>query len=205
MNPIILALIGLPLFAGIILRFALHKSETLALNATISIVVMILIGIGYGFATYSDPHPFFLANAPRICFAGVLLLPLVAAWLAWLQGEPWGSASMGCGMFVWWGILMFLYVLVAPFPQTMAAISVVLLLILLACANALLGTISAGFSLSAALHSLFFHGSFHYISIWKDVFEFLDIQSTPVKLLVIAVVIVSGSAEPLHKLVEDSS
>ena len=55
MNPIVLALIGLPLVLGVYLRFRRFNAEILIINVQVTSLVMLTVGIGYSFMTFYSP------------------------------------------------------------------------------------------------------------------------------------------------------
>jgi hypothetical protein len=202
MNPLVLALIGLPLFLGIVIRFAYFKREILAMNMALTSAVLIIIWIGYAFMTFASPNRFLLENGIYLCILGTVLLPAFIFTGVKLE-DP--GVEVGCGVFLLYMFPLVVLVSIGAAVQAehaLAAAAAFVLLLLIGCLNSLLGSIAAGFSISAAVHSFVTTGTFHYISIWKDIFELMDIESTPMKLVVLGVVIVAGSAEPLSDLAE---
>jgi hypothetical protein len=86
-------------------------------------------------------------------------------------------------------------------PTMMVDFIVVVSAIFLLCgigvANALLGTIGAGFTISATIHAFISGGSVDTIFIWKEIFEFLNVSSFPIKILVLIFSAFLGAAEAI--------
>jgi hypothetical protein len=195
-NPFLFALVGLPLVLGVYLRFKRHNRSALIESARVTAVVFLAVGIGYAFAHFDNPRFLFTELGTLICGMGAFLLPIVLFWLVedFDEGMMWTSWLVAAMALLFAGLL--------GQQQIIAAAAAVLLLLAAGLMNALLGTIAAGFALSAAAHSLATTGTLDYVFLWKDVFEFFEIASTPMKILVLSASGVVGAVEAIRSFME---
>ncbi|MDX2299988.1 MAG: hypothetical protein NW204_09705 [Xanthomonadaceae bacterium] len=198
MNPILLALIGLPLLAGIYMRFALFDGEKLLLNIGVSSLVFLAVGIGYLFWTYSAPKAFFVGITDAIWAAMQFALVLIL-WLAAIAKGKIRAAYIFLVVLTFMLIIV-LYVPPRNFPMATYCANVLIAFVVIAITNAILGTIAAGFTISATIHSYLTGSGLPDVYLWKDVFEFLEISSQPMRLLLLVAAALTSSAEAISDL-----
>jgi hypothetical protein len=199
MNPVVLALIGFPLLAGFYVRFKHFDANALRLNIKVTTLVLLAVGVGYGFMTYRNPKPFFIVNTPSILLWGHLVLAIALCAVE-------TSMTSRQRVYVVPGIAVSATSVVLAIGQgytgILPTLAAIFMLCLLGLANSLLGPISAGFAISSAIHTLVVNGDFNGIFLWKDIFEFFDISSTPMKLLILVAAGLAGAVEALRSFFE---
>ena len=203
LNPFALALVGAPILLGIYLRIRFRNKEVLKANAIITSLVMLTVAIGYSLNRFQNPEPFFVTLAPTIFLLGAVGLPLVA--LVKIADQGWGCRTyIGSCL---WGLILLAVTFFAisnngtPF---LAPVAVITVFCLAGLANVYLGPVAAGFSIAMTLNSYFTTGTLDYVYVWNDIFEFLNISSFPLKVMVLTASALCGSAELLAALREHS-
>lgn len=207
MHPLTLALIGLPLYAGVLARFAFAKEKFFLLSLVLSSQLFLVVGIGYVFANYEKPRAFILDHKVATLTTGLLVGPFVLILIAdfitrWrrIKVASEDVDFVGSAFFVAY-IGMWIFCESRNSEQPIGAFATVMFFLILGAVNSVLGPIASGFSFSAAVHSYFATGSLDYIPIWKTVFEMLDIETAPLKLTVLVLSIAVSAVEPVASAV----
>lgn len=199
LNPLILALIGIPTVLGFYLRFFRFNGTALELNAKVSLIVYLTIAIGYCFIKFDNPNVFFEKNNFLVLkiFITIFFLFLIPIFS---DAEP----PLGCI-----AIMMLFYVVynldgIIPTYAIKYSISIstVILFCLFGLANCLLGSIISGFTISAAIHSYFITGTLDNIFVWKEIFEFVEISNAPIKFMILAGTAFGGASELIYSYFE---
>ena len=193
-NPLVLAAIGLPFLVGIVLRVTHFNPRALELSVTVSVAVFFTIATGYLFWTFSSPTDFIVQNGRYIgvifCFASCGLM------LHDKEMEVWQGLLVGPAIF----LLLWIWLPQVGWAKPSYCINVLTIFVGIGLAQALLGTIASGFTLSTVVHSLTLGHGFPNMFFWKDVFEFLHVSSAPVMIVILILVNLGSVAELLHKL-----
>lgn len=216
MNPIVLAVIGLPVLAGFYLRFTRFDYDRMIASARIQAFVFLAVGVGYVFMTSSAPRPFFMLSWTSMVLCAIsfavfyfCMLPAVDTFSSSggffrRAGEFIVFSLFLAGLFylpivlliLWWGLQYF--------GLTIAAytMNVLYVFILFGIANALSGTIAAGFTISASIHAFVIGEGLPDVYIWKDIFEFFDISSAPIKFLLLIAMTLASAGEAISSFFE---
>ncbi|MDR4469873.1 MAG: hypothetical protein MRJ68_16510 [Nitrospira sp.] len=216
MNPIVLALIGFPVLAGIYFRFTLFDYDRMIASARIQGLVFLAVGVGFVFMTSTDPNPFFTSSWTSMILCGISfvvcyfsIIPAVDA-LSFSDGfvnkvAEFIAASLFLTglfclpfvlLFLWWGLQYFGFITAA---YTM---NVLYVFILFGIVNALFGTIASGFTISASVHAFMIGKGLPDVYIWKDIFEFLDISSAPIQFLLLIAMALASAGEAISTFLE---
>ena len=199
MNVLVLALIGTPLIAGLVLRFVKFDAEKMKASVMISTLVFAAVGVGYGFMTFKNPKPFLAEHGVVVLACALALIGLVVGLAVdTKQGDEFGSAVFFALIFA--GLAYGFQHVAAKLEYVglTPALGALLLFCMAGALNAVLGPISAGFTISAALHSLVTGGGVNDVHLWKDFFEFFEIASTPLKVFLMFAASLASAADTLH-------
>lgn len=202
LNPFILALIGAPTLLGIYLRFSRWSPRILKINVIVSSLVLVAVGIGYVF-DHQVALPGFSNGTYKLLGVGfVVAFYSICTIILYAKFEKTNSdiAIGGCYIAVLAGILSVLFLGGLQDIAYIKAPAIIFLFFSFALINSLLGTIAAGFSISSAIYSFITTGSVDYVYIWRDIFEFLEINNTSVKIMVLLVSGLAGCSELLKPL-----
>lgn len=207
MNPIVLALIGIPFMLGIYFRFYRIDKYKLNLSLSLSFLVFAAVGIGYAFATYSRPKSFFIENSSTIGGVSFLLFFLSGAFF-FIRDDASGCFVKFFGLLFAPFIYFFIYLLIWQIiPQSGISgvayfLNVVFVFVGIGLANAMLGTIVTGFTISASVHAFVMGNGLPDIYIWKNIFEFLDVSSAPLQILIIVAMALASAGEAISNYFE---
>lgn len=211
MNVVVLFFVGIPLVAGVVLRFAAFNESHFKTTLYASLAVFACVGVGFAFKFQHRPPAAFSSNFQIIVAVSVAVIVLV--FLLWVfrdvKNEKEDEGAFMGGMILLAPLILGLItyaVLRDVSSQKYGAIAlgaaVVISFLVVGALNAILGPISAGFTLSAVMYSTSMGDGFHHTFIWKEFFEFFEISGTFIKILVIAVTSLLSAYDTAAEMLE---
>jgi hypothetical protein len=169
--------------AGVVFRFRDLSSSSLIKSIAINLAVFIAVGIGYVFS--QADHGRQSANAKELLFI-IACIPSIYALVATLRSPSISSLTI-VGLIVTFTYIFTYFaltILLKQHPGIVKGLEGLLVLSVIGLLNAILGTVVAGFTISAALYLLVSDGTLKDIFFWASFFEFFSITSTGIKLLI---------------------
>lgn len=204
-DTFLLFLIGLPLVASIFIRFALFNSDKFAMSFAITFGVFACVGIGFAFVNYRSP-PQFLIESGYLFFVipGLLIAFFVGAAVS--DGDGADSFWSGVGLALFIAIVMagvYAGLRKLGYEQLIPAGAAVVIFCLIGLAISLLGPIISGYTLSAVAYSLITGDSTIDVFLWKELFDFLNISSTFLKVIVMIVLSIASASDTISTIFDD--
>ena len=165
-------LIGLPVFAGIYVRYKSYGDHFYWHTFRVTIPIFFTISIGYSFIHYANPPEAVLSYNG---FVGV--------WIYYLIG------------FFFVGAIMTDVLNGQELGDVVLAIIVCSFFIVVGGLFSIAGTLISGFNLAAVVYSAFFAGGIDNVFFWKDIFDFFDINLFIIRVFLLIVSAFSGAVE----------
>lgn len=199
-NVVVLALIGAPLVLAIYLRMRTLNWERMRVTVAVSTLTFATVGVGYAFHRYL-PLPTLGRISDDILFVSATTGVLVAIWCALNFGKDADTAlKIGGALGVVSGFAS--VALLQSKPGLVAGGIAVISLAAIGALNGLLGPVVAGFTLSATLHAYVAGEGLQDIFFWKDVFEFFEISTPWLKVIILVATSLFSVADALASVFE---
>jgi len=211
MDVFALFLIGIPLVAGVVLRFTAFNECHFKKTFQASLAVFACVGVGFAFKFQHKPPAAFSNNFPIIVATSFAVVILV--FLLWIfrdvKAEKEDEGAFMGGMillaplilgFITYGVLRDMSF--QKYGSIALGAAVVISFLVVGALNAILGPISAGFTLSAVMYSTSMGDGFHHTFIWKEFFEFFEVNGTILKILVVTVTSLLSAYDTAAEMLE---
>ncbi|RXK87880.1 hypothetical protein EST62_05035 [Chlorobaculum sp. 24CR] len=193
-NTLVMFLIGLPVFVGMYVRYKSYGDHLYWQTFRVTIAIYFTIGVGYSFIHYSDPAPVVKSLGG---YVGVLFF---LCWVLYNYHKEKSFEYDGVwimyliGFFVG-GLLLSGLLISYSMNGVAMAITVCSLFIVIGGLFSIAGPLISGFNLSAVIYSLFFNGGIDDVFFWKNIFDFLNIDTLIVRIMILLVSAFSGAVE----------
>jgi hypothetical protein len=199
MNPITLALVGLPIVIGFVLRFVAVSKKSFLTSVTMHATLFGLIGIGYTFATYGNSPTLLVEYAHKIFGWGMFFFGIVSGFVAADDNEDAAKAVWSTWIF---GGIFYFVCSEFGFTNAFNAAATMLIFFILTMLNVILGTIATGFAIASLLNSYLAGADYREMMIWKDVFRHLGIETDIAKIISLFGIAFLGAFEKIVLLFE---
>ncbi len=211
MNVLVLFLIGMPLVLGVFLRFKDFNHDHFKTTLLLTVGVFACVGVGYAFRIQSKPPLFFARHYPMVGAISIgLVLCILSLWLFRnVKTEKEDEAVLHVTICFGLPLIITLFAYfgltelgLGKFGNIVLGATIVVIFCVAGALNAILGPIAAGFTLTAFLHALIIGEGFNNIYIWKEFFEFFNINGVSMKIIVLLVTGLLSSYDTMRDLIE---
>jgi hypothetical protein len=193
-NTLIMFLIGLPVFAGMYVRYKSYGDHLYWQTFRVTIAIYFTIGIGYSFIHYSDPSPVMKSLGG---FVGILFF---LCWVLYNYHKEQSFDYDGVwimyffGFFIG-GIILSGLLISYGMNGIAMAITVCSLFIVIGGLFSIAGPLISGFNLAAVVYSIFFGGGIKDVFFWNNIFDFFSVDDFIVRIIILVISAFSGAVE----------